>query len=407
MDKKDRDFALQMAKKFLPADCPYEKWRTLSHWWRMKIYGDHSPLSHIQRQFCEAIGELENPRDVSEFMTNPATATLMNTLLSVPMSYDSLEESSEIASWHMQTLMRTEGVVYSVAPRLAQLLQDTRLDNVSCDLVRAPHHVMFVEIPKSAGLQVYNRDTGWHPAEGAYVVETDRVYDPDLWKKRREEPLPNMVKGETFREIRVQVIGASKDPDNLWDDACFNFRIRMMDRTIDEAIARELGVVGGLWGRHRDAAKETVERLFNFVVNVLLYCTSVNADIVTRLNPAWEVLRNRAQKAKSDKKKKRLQQDMKNLDKRETKVMGSRLIVGKAPLEDSPTPAAKGTGKPLTTPHMVSGHWKGVWMGSTDPDRVKEIGERRKVPKWIAPYPRGDLAEQIHSTYRVDLPNGD
>jgi hypothetical protein len=404
MDKRDKDFALRATLKFLPADCPFEKWRTLSHWWRMKIYGDHSPLSQLQQEFCEAIGELENPRDVSEFMTHPATATLMNTLLSIPLNYDRLEESSEIATWHMQTLMRTQGVVYSVASRLAHLLQETRLEGVSCDLVRAPHHVMFIEIPKSAGLEVYNRDTGWHPVEGAYVVETNRVYDPELWKKRREEALPTLAAGETFREIRVQVIGTAKDPDNIWDDACFNFRIRMTDPTIEEAIARELGVVGGLWGRHRDAAKKTVEGLFNFVVNILLYCTSVNADIVTRLNPAWEVLRGRAQKAKSDKKRKRLQQEMKKLDKRETKVLGSRLIVGKAPLGEGQTTSGEGTGKALTTPHMVSGHWKGVWMGSTDPDRAREIGERRKVPKWVAPYPRGDLAEQIHTTYRVDLP---
>jgi len=100
----------------------------------------------------------------------------------------------------------------------------------------------------------------------------------------------------------------------------------------------------------------------------------------------------------------RLQQEMKKLDKRETKVLGSRLIVGKAPLGEGQTTSGEGTGKALTTPHMVSGHWKGVWMGSTDPDRAREIGERRKVPKWVAPYPRGDLAEQIHTTYRVDLP---
>lgn len=408
MNERDKNFALQMAKKFLPADCPYEKWRMLSHWWRMKIYSDASPLSQIQRQFLDAIKQLDNPRDVSEFMTHPATSGLMNTLLSIPMNYDRLEESSEIASWHMQTLMRLEGVVYSVSPRLAQLLRETRLSGVSCDLVRSPHHVMFVEIPRSSGLQVYNRDTGWHPAEGAYVVEADRVYDPDLWRKRREDPPPRLAPGESFREIRVQVIGSSKDETNIWDDACFNFRIRMVDDTIEEAIARELAGVAGLWGRHRLAAKEVVEQLFNFVVNVLLYCTSVNADIVTRLNPAWEVLRNRAQKAKSDKKRKRLQQEMGKLDRRETRMLGSRLITGKAPLVDAPSsPGATGTGKPLTTPHLVSGHWKGVWMGSTDPDRAKEIGDRRKVPKWIAPYPRGDLAEQIHATYKVDLPEED
>lgn len=407
MDREAKDFALQMVRKYLPADCPYDKWRLMNHWWRMKIYGDCSPLGELHQGFCSALRELENPLDVAEFMTHPATANMMNTLLSIPLNYDKLEESSEIASWHMQSLMRLEGVVYSVAPRLAQLLQATQLKGVSCDLVRAPHRVMFIEIPKSSGLEVYNRDTGWHPIEGAYVVETHRTYDPDLWKKRKEEDLPHLVAGEKFREIRVQVIGASKDPDNIWDDACFNFRIRMTDPTIEEAINREMGVVGGLWGHHREAAKKTVKGLFNFVVNTLLYCTSVDVDIVTKLNPAWEVLRNRAQKAKSDKKRKRLRQEMSKLDKRETKVLGSRLITGKAPLAEGTTSTGTGTGKPLTTPHMVSGHWKGVWMGSDDPARSKEIGERRKVPKWISPYPRGDLAEQIHATYRVDLPKAD
>jgi len=398
----------KITRKTLPPDCPYEKWKLLSHWWRMKVYGEISLVAPFTNQFLRAARTLDNPRDVSQFMTNPEISAILDTLLSVPLDFDRLEESSEIASWHMQTLMRMEGVVYSVSPRLARLLQQTDLKGVDCNLVRAPHHVMFVEIPTSSGLQVFNRDTGWHPVEGAYVVETDRVFDPEVFKTRKEPPLPRLEAGETFREIRVQVIGKSKNTRNVWDDACFNFRIPMDEGTIEDAINREMGLVSHLWGRHHKEARQVVHGLFNFVVNVLLYCTSIDVDIVTRLNPDWEVVNNRMRKAKSDKKRKRLQRELGKIDRQETQVIGSRLVVGKPPLDqESRDRTPQGTGQKLRTPHRVAGHWKGVWVGSEDAERAKEIGPRRKAPKWIQPYSRGDLAGQIHATYKVDLPEGD
>ena len=87
---------------------------------------------------------------------------------------------------------------------------------------------------------------------------------------------------------------------------------------------------------------------------------------------------------------------------------GKISVVGRAPLDQEANgQESSSTGSKLRTPHLVAGHWKGVWMGSTDPERAKEIGERRKVPKWIKPYPRcGNVADQIHATYKVDLPDG-
>ena len=390
--------------RFLPKSTTYTQWQQLNHWFRMKMFTEVYPPMKPFMDIYKVAKNLKDPTNPVEFWHYRPIQYLYSQSFDLILG-DPLSRSNDKENMFMFSLMRLRGAVYSVAPDLAKLLKHTNLDKIDCSLVRAPHQIMYVQFPPSKDLQVYNLETGWHDAEGAYVVESTRITNEVL------EELPTGVKdGSLYRELRIMVIGKSKDPDNIWDDAVFNFRMPMIDDIpVKDIIKQEAKTATEYWGAHAEEAELTASKVFNFIVNVLLYCTSTDPDIIKQVNPAWQTLLNRAKKARSAKKRKRLNKELQDVDKNEINILGSKLIIGKIPNKPKDIRPSTGANRKPMTPHMRSGHWRSHGIGPYK-TYIDHFGHERRIYEkykntWIRPTIVGlNIAKNIRSTYTVDLP---
>lgn len=132
---------------------------------------------------------------------------------------------------------------------------------------------------------------------------------------------------------------------------------------------------------------EVLPRAFQFVINILLYITSADCDVIHHNASLYRDMVKRLDGLKSKAKKQKLQ---KRID-RESGI--SRYIVGSSfqlsREEKMLYDTIKSSGKHKLR-YPVGGHWRKQWYGHKDAQYQK--------PKWIRPHFRGpELAELIKS----------
>lgn len=288
---------------------------------------------------------------------------------------------------------------YRVSPDLQWMLENTALKHYPSDGLRLPYPVIYLSLPPK--YKVYNDITGWHIAEGVYIVE-DVNTRPRCWR------------------LILAALPNEKSVDQ-YDDAIYHWLIHFPDgRSVEESIQESIDVVykqhsEGEYKRVlilKDGTEHTftsvipateadeqrlkifedmqkiVLPLFRYIMNVVLYSTLPDADVTfTDANPEYAALRRRAIKEKNKRKRKELNRRAQALGSHPRIVLGGSIVISRE-MKDTST---KGTeDRKQRVRSLVSGHWHHFWTG---PRNIPE--ERKLVKKWVQPYWRGPEAAPL------------
>lgn len=288
---------------------------------------------------------------------------------------------------HAVTLWRLSGKkVYVVAPQLRWMLENTELRKYPSEDLKPPHQALYIDM-RGAEYKIYNEMTGWHPIEGVYVIE-DRACTPKRW--------------------RLLVVGlANENSKRKDDDALYHWTIVFPEAsTIEEALqytvetslspdARDMVVdgknitvdnapVGGkqVQDRQRKIFEEMTPvllSLFRYVMNVLLYSTLPDADIVfSDASREYRDLKSRLHKLpKKSSKRQKVLQRLNKMGPKPRIVLGGNIVIDR---KKEASEKGSGTGRKHKVRTLVSGHWHHYWVGE---------GRKDKIRKWVSPFWRG------------------
>lgn len=295
--------------------------------------------------------------------------------------------------WHEVVMNLTGEHVYDVSPGLGEKLAHTELRGVSTDDLKLPFDSVYVVVPKRAGLQVWNDETGWHQIAGIYVVDDPaRFKDGDIPHKVFH-PSWDVAKGME-RCWRFLVWGKSKSQDPL-DDALFHFVFYLPPgKSVDEQIEVEhernrredLTVVGFESPDTIQFYREHWRTIFQWVMNVAIYSTWPEADVEHVIaNPEAQALWERHTRApKGSKKRAALLQRFRDIPYVDRRVVLGRHVA----VLDPQVQVEHGTGKPLAVRTLVCGHWQRYAHGK---------GRTERQWHWRQPFWRGPKDAPVSS----------
>jgi hypothetical protein len=271
--------------------------------------------------------------------------------------------------------------IYTVSPDLEHALLHTELRKYPVDMLQLPFPCIYVELPEQ--FRVYNRITGWHAAEGAYVVSDDATQ---------------------HRSWRIMMTGKPQEGAFEDDDSLFHFTMEMPEgSTVEDAIKHtfskfidspmveeEVEINGNICKvrrgfeseEQRDHFKNMEDKMvpvFRYIMNVVIYTMSTDADITFwNASKEYRRLRDRAMKAQGSKRKK-LFSRLNSVDAEPRTLLGRNLVVDRK--KDSVEYGqATGRGKWAVRTY-VAGYWNTYWVG-------KGRTERRTMlvkPHWRGP----------------------
>jgi len=281
--------------------------------------------------------------------------------------------------------------VYTVSHDLEFALLNTELRKYPTDMLRLPFPCIYVELPEKFG--VYNRTTGWHPAEGAYVVLEDAM---------------------KHRAWRIMMTGRPQEGAPADDDSLFHFIIEMPEgSTVEEAIkytfnkftdqpmtveeimvdGKPIKVSRGFESEeqrdHFRAMEDKMVPVFRYIMNVIIYTMSTEADITFwNASKEYRHLKERALKAKGQKRKK-LFSRLKEQDENKRTLLGKNLVVDRKK-ESVKYGHESGRGK-WGVRTYVAGYWNTYWIGK---------GRSERQTKLVKPHWRGPEEAPLTSTRR-------
>lgn len=276
---------------------------------------------------------------------------------------------------HILSHERAGKRVYQPSAGLAWQLRHTELRGLRTDDLRLPYENVYIVVPESANLQVYNAETGWHQAIGVYITE---------------DPSPTENGGDPMgcRAWRVMVVGESKGvvPNNYgiseMDDALTYFRIPLPGGvTLDSALKsvgdemfKEKEYVDG-W----EQMKDTWQNLFRWAMNAMLYATNTEKGDHWIANKQARRLWERIQKIPGkSKKKSRLARELSGIKNQQRRILlGTKVVIDRHVMKEG---APGGKGAPLIIRTRVSGHWRNQPYGK---------GREQRKLIFISPFWRG------------------
>lgn len=276
--------------------------------------------------------------------------------------------------YHAAAYMTNGFRSYEVAPELGEMLRHTELQGLSGRDLQPPYRALYIDVPPTTGLKVWNDESGWHPLRGVYLSVDDELDEMD----------GTQVPGRTLRAMVVGQWTIEKyEGYDIPDDALLYWHVPLVDDwSLDRCIQRHKQTARDYAGRYPSSLKKMQhewDAIFTWIVNVLMYATSWKhrADL-RHFDPQAEALRRRLQKAKNPKRRKAVAAELGRADQRRY----TRLGFGMPSLSTD-----KGTGKPLDKRVLVSGHW-----------RNQAVGPRWSERRWILiePFYRGpeDVPEE-------------
>lgn len=274
--------------------------------------------------------------------------------------------------------------VYTVTPGLAEKLRNTEIRGLTTADLRLPYESLYIEIPLEAGLQVWNVGDGIHQAYGVYVTED---------KHSRDD------KGDKYRGWRLMFAGIPHEGADELDDAVSFFNFLLPDDwTLDAALAlaKQWFTAPSAVGPVETAAcKATADNndwntLFRWVMNVILYVTWTEPGEHVMLNKEAQLLWQRANKAKGEKRKK-LFRRYRETDPNKRIVLGRNVVLDRG-TSQTPSDGPRGTRGPTRVRTRVSGFWKRVVYGK---------GRTGRRWQWLEPYWRGGQDSPINTPKHV------
>jgi hypothetical protein len=295
----------------------------------------------------------------------PVIQDIVNELVKTQKYEDALTVAQVI--FHCYAFFKGTGRIYEVSDSIAEMLLNTEL-NVDVSLVKSPFRETMIIVPENL-VQIYNRTTGMH---NVYTIYTNL-----------EE------RSDTDKTLKVLCIGReNSESKELFDDAVFYFKIDFKEGTISESLKQGIEE----WKKNPNYEllstmndSEIMPRLFQFTLNILLYITSADCDIVEEKSQYTE-MEKRLKNIQNSAKIRKLQQKI----DRESRI--NRYVIGrsiKLSSEEVQLYEAIRSGKHKVR-YPVGGHFRLQWYGHKDSQYQKH--------KWIRPHFRGpEIAELIRS----------
>lgn len=281
--------------------------------------------------------------------------------------------------YHAYHWLKDGEKIYEVSDSLAWMLAHTET-NVDVEMVMAPFSSLYIIIPDYL-FTMLNAETGIHKVSAFYV----KTYDQD-----------------GFRWFRILAVGEPNSKERFEGDDClFYFKLKL-DRTakIKDELARNMAEAReepDSWLKMAHGtleaateARKSVPKFFNFIMNVLLYCTSAEADV--EWHPEFRRLWDRRKRVKKQHQIDRVNQELARLGA-PRRVLGSKIVISRQDKEDYMQSFR--TGKTtIGVRFQVSGHWRQQWYGS------EKENNRCQKAKWIRPYWKGPEAADIVNKVR-------
>lgn len=300
-------------------------------------------------------------------------------------------------AWFMETCLKACGdKAYVVKPDLRWALENTELKGFPSDNLRLPFPAIYIDVENL--IDVFNPQTGMHKALGVYITE-DLARTPRAW--------------------RILVIGKGKAESELgseFDDALYHFQLLFPEgSTVDDAVqytfsflskeqpvrevevefdGRKILVKNGYVSEENQEQFvmmwDRLLKLFKYVMNVVIYSTTQDADVQLRaVSPEYVALRERAMKTTGTKRR-QLFDRLKGMDSQQAFVLGGNVVIDRTPK----TAQEGGDGEHRTQKvrSLVSGHFRLYHVGQ---------GRSESVNKWIAPFWRGPEHAPLTTKQRV------
>lgn len=298
------------------------------------------------------------------------------------------ELNAALAFAVMQTLQDSDTPsFFRLSEGLTWKLLSTELKGVYPDDIRLPMQGFYVEVPKGV-MYLLNNLTGWHPLQSLCIVEGNPVKNP------RVSVNVDLEYGYGRRLLILAHCAANENSSDPGDDNVMYFSLPLFDseRSIEDMMKQDFQVVqerggdwrdekvGGTFMGHKKTNLELRNLLRQFVINVLLYMNSPNADI-------QHVHQDRIRALQRQKKgRKKNAKQIQKLKSEKVWLVGTKVQFDPR-IRQLAEGGKKGGGQKLRYKSLVRGHWRRQAYGPK--------WSLRKL-RWIEPHVRGgDLPGQV------------
>lgn len=276
--------------------------------------------------------------------------------------------------FHLYSLHQTGQHFFYVTPQLAIELAKTEL-NVNTDTLLSPFSEIFVQI--DPGLFTIHDHRGEHAVTGFYVYH--KTYDFGV------------------NELRIMATSMKELGNGLIDDVNFYYKLILKPGKLKKVLNDYLKE-----GRDPEKEKEIkkfggtpnfphIEEFTFFLVNLMLYLTSKDPDILVQLPVNFDAeLKN----VKNSAKKRKIEKKREKSTHNSIMVVGSHLIENQKEINEVRNSGGIGGWK-LNYRVKVSAHWKTQWYGS------EKNGTRRSETIRVQEYEKGPDAAEVFSKKRI------
>jgi hypothetical protein len=265
-----------------------------------------------------------------------------------------------------------------VRPGLSRVLEEMELPE-DPRLLSMPYNELCVEVPDGFDGWVFHNESGRHPLQYIYVA-----YEPDT------------LEGTYMRYLLVG--RPNKNSRNRLDDALYFFRCRIYD---DRSLPDSFDIVmedmrreheGSCYDQDGGVNMNMSRKVFRYILNILLYISSTNADIEWR-DTYPKGVENKLAHLKDEKRIRQLKK--RNADKRYRKgVVGQSVIYVPYNHRHGSHTGGSNSGWKLEKRVFVSAHWQRYYYGHG--------ANRVPRPKFVNAYWKGpDQADLVHTKHIV------
>lgn len=274
---------------------------------------------------------------------------------------------------------------YTVAGDLSDALQHTQLRNYPADLLTLPFPALYLELPPGVFHLVPTPENPLsEPAEGVYVLQENHLKNR-TW--RFVVTPPAGVGDITDLGVRDSSVWffSMEFPENASVEECIR---HTLDKITIPAYSEVQTIDGNKVEVMRGLNEEQIARfkrgkphmleLFRYVMNVMIYVTSSEADI-TYWNASKEYrdLKARAMKAKGPKRD-TLNQRLKQLPEQRRILLGRNLVIDR---KNASNPESEtGDSRTVKVRSYVPGYWNTYHVGK---------GRTQTISKLVKPHFRG------------------
>jgi hypothetical protein len=316
--------------------------------------------------FIESVlGTLQDPFDDVAFLGNSSVKGYLEANFSgMPAAEVGAAKLQHLyLSWQRACHKRVGRRSYEISPGLAELLLQTELRGLHGADLRLPFESVLLQVPVSLGLEMEVQ-----ASVGGSSLVREILLTQSLGVGSKRWVLTAVGPGDVLSAQNFSLLLSL--PDEV-----------PVDDSLDDLarwLANRKQVVSRNW---RD--------LFRWAMNVVVYATCGNADVVSDFisNKEARHLWERIQKlSKHSSKRERLRAEWKRLDPQRRIVLGRGVI---APRPSVEARGESGTGQLLTVQVRVQGHWKHQPHGP---------GNKQRKLLWIQPYWRGPEDGPVRNT---------